>query len=222
MSLGKRNILIITNQWGINMEMPAISTRSGRRLYLHDPNPSQILIEDIAHGLAHQCRFNGQTNQFYSVAQHSVIVASILPPPLKLAGLLHDAAEAYLGDIVQPLKTLLPEFEAIETRFAQVIGQRFKVDLSHHPEIKKADLIALATERRDLMPMEIVEWETLIGVRPLRQSITPLHPIQAKAQFIEHYFKLTRQNSIQPNGCSDKQHHGLLIWANLFKKHQSI
>ena len=76
------------------MNMPAISTRSGRRLYLHNPNPSQILIDDIAHGLAHQCRFNGQTNQFYSVAQHSVMVSSILPLELKLAGLLHDAAEA--------------------------------------------------------------------------------------------------------------------------------
>jgi 5'-deoxynucleotidase YfbR-like HD superfamily hydrolase len=173
------------------MDMPAISTRSGRRLYLHNPSPSQIVIDDIAHGLAHQCRFNGQTNEFYSVAQHSVIVASILPPELKLAGLLHDAAEAYLGDIVQPLKALLPEFEQIESRFAAVIGERFKVDLTHHHLVKKADLIALATERRDLMPMEIVEWESLIGVSPLRRAIKPLNPHQAKAEFIDCYLKLT-------------------------------
>jgi uncharacterized protein len=176
------------------MSMPAISTRSGRRLYLHNPSPSQILIDDIAHGLAHQCRFNGQTNKFYSVAQHSVIVASILPSELKLAGLLHDAAEAYLGDIVQPLKELLPDFEAIESRFASVIGERFNVDLHHNSEVKKADLIALATERRDLMPMEIVEWDSLAGIIPLRKSINPLSPEKAKAQFIECYLQLTARH----------------------------
>lgn len=173
------------------MNMSAISTRSGRRIYLHNPSPSQILIDDIAHGLAHQCRFNGQTNKFYSVAQHSVIVSSILPPELKLAGLLHDAAEAYLGDIVQPLKELLPEFAQIESRFAKVIGDRFNVDLNHNEAIKKADLVALATERRDLMPMEIVEWESLVGINPLIGSINPLSPEKAKAEFIDCYLKLT-------------------------------
>lgn len=172
------------------MDMPAISTRSGRRLYLHNPSPAQIHINDIAHGLAHQCRFNGQTNKFYSVAQHSVIVASILPPELKLAGLLHDAAEAYLGDIVQPLKELLPDFASIEARFADVIGQRFKVDLQHNDAVKKADLIALATERRDLMPMEIVEWPSLNGINPLWKTIKPQSPDKAKTEFLALYFKL--------------------------------
>lgn len=98
------------------MNMPAISTKSGRRLYVQNPTIAQIDIEDIAHGLAHQCRFNGQTSNFYSVAQHSVIVASILPPELKLAGLLHDASGAYLGDIVQPLKELLPDYLEFEVK----------------------------------------------------------------------------------------------------------
>jgi len=193
------------------MDMPAISTRSGRRLYLHNPSPSQILIDDIAHGLAHQCRFNGQTNKFYSVAQHSVIVASILPPELKLAGLLHDAAEAYLGDIVQPLKELLPEFAEIESRFAEVIGERFNVDLKHHDLIKRADLIALATERRDLMPMEIVEWDSLIGVIPLSKSIYPLSPEKAKARFIDYYLKLTLKRENQRAEKLNKNIFGALL-----------
>jgi len=91
------------------MNVPAVSTKSGRRVALLNPSPSQIVIGDIAHGLAHQCRFNGQTSKFYSVAQHSVLVASILPRELRLAGLLHDASETYLGDVVQPLKELLPK-----------------------------------------------------------------------------------------------------------------
>ena len=193
------------------MNMPAISTRSGRRLYLHNPSPSQILIDDIAHGLAHQCRFNGQTNQFYSVAQHSVIVASILPPELKLAGLLHDAAEAYLGDIVQPLKELLPEFEKIESRFSQVIGERFNVNLNHNEAIKKADLIALATERRDFMPMEIVEWESLAGIKPLTKSINPLNPEKAKAEFIDCYLKLTLKRENQRAEKLNKNIFGALL-----------
>lgn len=175
------------------MDMPAISTRSGRRLYIQNPIAAQIDIEDIAHGLANQCRFNGQTSNFYSVAQHSVIVASILPPELKLAGLLHDASEAYLGDIVQPLKELLPEYSIIESKFNNVIGQRFNVDLNHHDQVKKADLIALATERRDLMPMEIVEWSALEGINPLLKTIKPQNPIDAKQSFLETFFKLTEQ-----------------------------
>ena len=193
------------------MDMPAISTRSGLRLYLHNPHPSQVLIDDIAHGLAHQCRFNGQTNQFYSVAQHSVMVASILPPELKLAGLLHDAAEAYLGDIVQPLKELLPNFAEIESRFANVIGERFKVDLTHNDLVKKADLIALATERRDLMPMEIVEWDSLIGVNPLGKSITPLNPEKAKAEFIEYFLKLTFKQDLSRSKRLNKSLFGSLV-----------
>src|SRR5690554_4041634 len=77
------------------MTTAMISTRSGRNVSLLNPSAGQIEIGDIAHGLAHQCRFNGQTSKFYSVAQHSVLVAFILPAELKLAGLLHDAAEAY-------------------------------------------------------------------------------------------------------------------------------
>lgn len=175
------------------MDMPAISTRSGRRLYIQNPIAAQIDIEDIAHGLAHQCRFNGQTSNFYSVAQHSVIVASILPPELKLVGLLHDASEAYLGDIVQPLKELLPEYSIIESKFNHVIGQRFNVDLNHHDQVKKADLIALATEKRDLMPMEIVEWLALEGINPLLRTIKPQNPMVAKQSFLDTFFKLTKQ-----------------------------
>ena len=176
-----------------SMDMPAISTRSGRRLYIQNPIAAQIDIEDIAHGLANQCRFNGQTSNFYSVAQHSVIVASILPPELKLAGLLHDASEAYLGDIVQPLKELLPEYSIIESKFNNVIGQRFNVDLNHHDQVKKADLIALATERRDLMPMEIVEWSALEGINPLLRTIKPQNPMEARQSFLDTFFKLTEQ-----------------------------
>ena len=82
-------------------------------------------IEDIAHGLAFQCRFNGQTGTFYSVAQHSLMVMSLVPEELQFAALLHDAAEAYLGDMVKPLKNLFPECSRIEAHVMSIIGQCF-------------------------------------------------------------------------------------------------
>jgi hypothetical protein len=187
------------------MNMPAVSTRSGRRVALLNPSPSQIAIGDIAHGLAHQCRFNGQTNKFYSVAQHSVLVASILPRELRLAGLLHDASEAYLGDIVQPLKELLPDYQAIEAKFCEVLGTRFNVDLQPNDAIKHADLVVLATERRDLMPMDTADWSSIAGITPLSRTIKPLAPETAAAQFMDLFFKLINQPQPSKNPTLVKQ-----------------
>ena len=187
------------------MNMPAVSTKSGRRVSLLNPSPSQIVIGDIAHGLAHQCRFNGQTNKFYSVAQHSVLVASILPRELRLAGLLHDASEAYLGDVVQPLKDLLPEYQSIETNFCEVLGARFGVNLQHNDAIRHADLVVLATERRDLMPMDTADWSSIAGITPLSRTIKPKSPEAASAQFMEMFFMLTNQKNIAKKETFVKQ-----------------
>ena len=187
------------------MNMPAVSTRSGRRVALLNPSPSQIAIGDIAHGLAHQCRFNGQTNKFYSVAQHSVLVASILPRELRLAGLLHDASEAYLGDIVQPLKDLLPDYQAIEAKFCEVLGTRFNVDLQPNDAIRHADLVVLATERRDLMPMDTADWSSIAGITTLSRTIKPLAPETAAAQFMDLFFKLINQPQPSKNPTLVKQ-----------------
>ncbi len=187
------------------MNMPAVSTKSGRRVAILNPSPSQIVIGDIAHGLAHQCRFNGQANKFYSVAQHSVLVASILPRELRLAGLLHDASEAYLGDVVQPLKDLLPEYQAIEVNFCQVLGVRFGVNLQHNDAIRHADLVVLATERRDLMPMDIADWSSIAGITPLSRTIKPMSPEAASAEFMAMFFSLTNQKKLENNPSVLKQ-----------------
>ena len=193
------------------MNMPAVSTKSGRRVSLLNPSPSQIVIGDIAHGLAHQCRFNGQTNKFYSVAQHSVLVASILPRELRLAGLLHDASEAYLGDVVQPLKDLLPEYQAIEVKFCEILGERFGVNLLHNDAIKHADLVVLATERRDLMPMDTADWSSIAGITPMSRTIKPMSPDAATTQFMEMFFTLTNQKELVKNPSVLKQLLSVLI-----------
>lgn len=168
-----------------------VSTFSGNRFYPLRPHIDKVAIEDIAHGLAYQCRFNGQTKTFYSIAQHSLIVADLVPPPLRLAALLHDAAEAYLGDMVKPLKVLLPEFAALEDKVTAIIAGTYGIDFSDYAPIKRADLIALATEKRDLMPHSAERWAYLDGIAPLPGIIVAMDPGEAKQRFLQRYGELT-------------------------------
>ena len=169
---------------------PYVSTYLGNRFYPLVPRIDHVCIEDIAHGLAYQCRFNGQTHEFYSVAQHSLVVASLVPTDLRLAALLHDAAEAYLGDMVKPLKVLLPAFSAIEDQVSAIIAAAFDVDFSDYAPIKRADLIALATEKRDLMPHSVERWAYLDGIGALPQRIVPMSPGEAKRAFLQEFTRL--------------------------------
>lgn len=169
-----------------------VSTFSGNRFYPLEPRIDCVAIEDIAHGLAYQCRFNGQTKEFYSVAQHSLIVATLVPPHLRLAALLHDAAEAYLGDMVKPLKVLMPSFALLEERVTDIIARTFGIDFSDYAPIKRADLIALATEKRDLMPHSVERWAYLDHISALPEPIVPLDPQAAKASFLAMFMQLSR------------------------------
>ena len=173
------------------MHDPYVSTYLGNRFYLTRPHIDDVAIEDIAHGLAYQCRFNVQTREFYSVAQHSVMVMNLVSEEHRLAALLHDAAEAYLGDMVKPLKNLFPAFSEIEAKVMMIVGQRFGVELTQlHPSVKWADLVALATEKRDLMPNSTEPWAYLNGVAPVPTSIWPMPPEQAKIAFLEAFAKI--------------------------------
>ena len=173
------------------MHDPYVSTYLGNRFYLSLPHIDDVAIEDIAHGLAYQCRFNGQTREFYSVAQHSVMVMSLVPEEHRLAALLHDAAEAYLGDMVKPLKNLFPAFSEIEAQVMAIIGQRFGVELAQlHRSIKQADLIALATEKRDLMQHSTEPWTYLAGVEPVSEYIRPMPPELAKKSFLQAFAEM--------------------------------
>lgn len=167
-----------------------VITRSGRYFDFADPTPDMICLEDIAWGLANTCRFGGQTFTFYSVAQHSVLVSEIVPSPLAMTALLHDAAEAYIGDVVGPLKQLLPDFKAIEARVEAVIAARFKFTLPFAPEIKAADLRLLRTEQRDLTAGAGDVWSSTSDIEPLRNRINALSPRGAYRAFIARYFEL--------------------------------
>lgn len=127
------------------------STYSGRRVHILSPRPEDIDIADIAHALAHVNRFGGHTRRFYSVAEHSVLVSRLVPPEFVFQGLMHDASEAYLGDVIRPLKAWLPEYKRIEKLWEAAIAKRFGLPTPLHPSVKQADMVALMTERRDLV-----------------------------------------------------------------------
>ncbi|OWY40092.1 phosphohydrolase [Xenophilus sp. AP218F] len=171
------------------MTTALIQTVSGRYVDILHPSPGDIEIHDIAHHLAHLCRFGGACRQFYSVAEHSARVAAVLPRRLRLAGLLHDATEAYVGDVVSPIKRILPSYQYAEGLVAEAIEARFGLQLSDEDRaaIRRADLTLLATERRDLMPRDDTEWPILAGVAPLPERIKPLSIDDAVAQFCVVY-----------------------------------
>lgn len=137
---------------------------SGRRLDLLDPSPLDIEIEDIAHGLARVARWNGQTNgaHAFSVAQHCLLVERFvheLRPKaarsLRLAALLHDAAEYVIGDLISPFKTAVGlDYKAFENRLARAIHIRFGLPPENTAEdvalIKRADHISAYFEATQL------------------------------------------------------------------------
>ena len=127
--------------------MSYIETYTGKRVDILLPDAEQICIEDIAHALAQVPRFAGHGSEFYSVAQHSLNVAALLPKHLKLQGLLHDATEAYLGDMPTPFKALLPDYQAAEQRMWNAISFAFYLPKEVHPSVKQADKIMLMSER---------------------------------------------------------------------------
>jgi len=130
------------------------NTFTKKTINLHAPDVTTIEMEDIAHGLSNICRFGGQTAEFYSVAQHSVLVWHLIGMGidkdsiyLKKLALLHDASEAYLGDVVKPLKNILGNaYTNIEYKFMQSICYKFDVDYGDMDRIKQFDKLALVLE----------------------------------------------------------------------------
>ena len=175
---------------------PYLQTVSGRWVNPFDPDPEQLDAGDIARALANQCRFGGHSRTFYSVAQHSVIVSELVQErggdvEDAFAALMHDATEAYLGDMPHPIKhrsQLGAAFKEAEDQLEQVIRERFgiKADV---PEIKRVDRALLATERR-AFSAESWHWPELEGVEPVDLSLVAWSPDEAALAFARRYAEL--------------------------------
>lgn len=166
-----------------------IQTFTGAHFHPFRAQPGEIRIEDIAHALSLQCRFNGHCRHFYSVAEHSVRVSEALPHELALWGLLHDAAEAYVSDLPRPLKDFLPQFRELEDRVLRLIIKTFGLTWPMPPEVDHADLRLLATECRDLMAIDPRQWD--LTINPLPARIQPLSPRDAEEAFLRRFRSLT-------------------------------
>lgn len=174
------------------MMTPTILTARGVYFDFSKPSHEMVYIDDIAHALAHICRFGGHTLQFYSVAQHSVLASRLVPPEHAWAPLLHDAAEAYVGDMPAPLKMLLPGYKEIERRVEAAVMDAFCVQLPLHPCIKHADRVLLLTEQRDLMPAHEDRWEVECDpqIQPMEKKIEPWSSDQAFVMFMQRVVEL--------------------------------
>jgi len=180
---------------------------SGRRLDLLDPSPLDIEIEDIAHGLARVARWNGQTKgaSAFSVAQHSLLVerfvAEMKPnsqKSLRLAALLHDAAEYVIGDLISPFKAAVGlDYKAFEHKLTRAINIRFGLPADVAAEdqalIKRADRMSAYFEAIQLAGFSIEEARKFFGTP---RGITPprLHPLpalDAQALFLERFRRLS-------------------------------
>lgn len=168
-----------------------METYSGVAFEPFNPKKDQINIEDIAHSLSMQCRFNGHTTEFYSVAQHSVIVSYLCDPEDALWGLLHDATEAYLSDLPKPVKILpqLKSYKKAEDELGKIVADRFDLEWPIPESVHRADIISLLTEKRDLMPDTPWGWGE--DIKRMDDTIIPLGPKEAKELFLARYKELT-------------------------------
>lgn len=170
--------------------------RSGRYFHLTNPAASEFDIEDIAHALSNLCRYTGHCRTFYSVAEHSWRASFIVPDEYRLHALLHDAAEAFLGDVASPLKGLVPDYRCLERQVERAVFTHFGLPFPLPAAVKHADLVMLATERRDLMPATPEEWVCLRGVKPQPVQIIPLSPDRARLCFLERFYQLENKKCL--------------------------
>jgi len=194
------------------IQAPFIETATGLPFRFHCPI-ELITIEDIAHALSNICRFAGHPRKFYSVAQHSCLVHDYVAEHgggqrEQYSGLLHDAAEAYTGDIPRPWKQL-PAFAgivAIEQELQARIFVKFLCRCA--PIVKEADHAVLAAEARDFMSSAGDGWKEIIEPPWPKAKIVPLEPKEAKREFLKRFKALYNEETHCPQWISGELQHG--------------
>jgi 5'-deoxynucleotidase YfbR-like HD superfamily hydrolase len=189
-----------------------IRTASGAVVYIEKPEQMRVTgvinITDIAHALSHSCRYNGHTSEFYSIAQHSCLIADLAEDRDAQWALLHDAAEAYMGDLVSPLKRAIKDvWKPLEARWDGVL--RFHFDVwpgtlagparkllieEQEKRVKALDILMLGREMIDLMPFGQEDQEHLGYLDDRRPSdIEPIvawTPTRSRDEFLARFQRL--------------------------------
>lgn len=197
----KEQLQSIVDNYSDDREYHYIQAHSGKKVDYSDLQVDSIDIMDIAHALSNNCRFNGHTSSFFSVAQHSLLVEAIVAEAggtleQRMQALLHDAPEAYISDMPTPLKSLLPFFKAIERTMEIVISRALEVDIMELDKtVKQADHKALAIEAHNFF--DKVEWienpnykRCIAGVSDPSGKLVSLPPSVSKEAFLNKYWNL--------------------------------
>jgi hypothetical protein len=143
-----------------------LPTFTGGRVDLLDPSiesmVASIRVEDIAHALSNDCRYNGHTSTFYSVAEHSVRLALVVQPEWKVWALFHDASEAYLRDIPRQVKMhpMMTDYNNLQRRWEDAINRRFNIQPASD-DAKRMDLAMVSAECKHA---KLVNWRSLAQI----------------------------------------------------------
>ena len=174
-----------------------IATASGKQFFLLDPRLEDIDIHDIAHGLSLQCRWTGQCKFHYSIAQHSYLCSFVGPDNEAFDRLMHDASEAYIGDMNRPLKHYTAAGAAymqVEAKLQRTIAERFGFSIVEPASVKLADNYLLYAERDQIVGYkfdEAEDWERYKDKGSI--TIEQWHPSQAKQMFLNRFDELYKR-----------------------------
>jgi uncharacterized protein len=167
-----------------------MQTFSGRQFWPLDPRVEEIDIGDIAHALSMQCRYGGHSLHFYSVAEHCCHVSDTCPDEHALWGLLHDASEAYLTDVIRPIKPSLTGYKTLEERIMACICERFGLPVEQPAIVSELDRRILGNECADVMAPPPVPWYHTGEPLPIK-FLPCWSPNIAKHQFLTRFYYLT-------------------------------
>lgn len=168
-----------------------MQTYRGRVFYPLDPDVEQIDIVDIAHALSQQCRFAGHCRRFYSVAEHCCHVSDRCGLDNRLWGLLHDASEAYLSDVIRPIKPFLFNYNAIEHQLMEAIAERFGLAWPLPQEVNIIDNRILMNECEQLMGGPVQPWDFGVLEKLPGLTVWSWSPDKARFEFLKRYRELT-------------------------------
>jgi uncharacterized protein len=181
--------VVLDKRAGADQDGFYIRTVTGRKIYFDRLDKMEYDIEDIAHALALRVRWSGHVKYFYSIAQHSVMVSYLVRPENQMAALLHDASEAYLPDFPSPLKWYLADkgidfLKSMEGQIDATIAKQYGFKYPRDPEVKAADIMMLATEHAQLMPLG---GERQYMRTPLTEPLSCWHWEKAKSIFLSRF-----------------------------------
>lgn len=186
-----------------------MQTFTGRQFWPLDPRPGEVEILDIAHALANQCRYAGHCRRFYSVAEHSVLLARVFAKrEERLWALLHDASEAYLVDLPMPVKRYVPAYVSAERVVMDAVCRRFGLPPDIPEAVHDADYRILRDELEQNMASPPAPW-AVQEKKPLGVTLRFWKPDEAEFWFLQEFDWLTEGRfaatpASLPRGCSLK------------------